>query len=575
MIPLELADGNDAHVFGRILAADTRAGVGGAMVALVADGACLPASGPVTSGPVLASVSTSSDGSFEFDYPLWRAPHLRVEATGFGVVLAAPVKECADAARPLLIELARSSRLRAHVLDTAGQPRANVEVSILAQGNSLLLPEQEQRSDLPAGLPTETWSSKTDREGWVSFSDLPAQIPLEAALQLGTRSVRLERDDVRLAPGEAREVEWRVESGCTLTGIALAEDGQPVSSILLWLAPASVSSSPYFSTHTTHPAQSTSTDKSGRFALSGVPAGDWLLGPAPGLFAKDWRIAPVPTPVRVGIEGSQKLTVLVPRGYSILGAVLDPDGKPAPGARIEIEDEEHRPIAMDCSAESSGFFAVGPLPPRTLFLKANSFSCLDSPVVRAAPGDRGVELKLQRGGTLSGRVIDSATGEGCMAALEYTLEGSSDRPTRGWASGWPAVWTQPGITTTGGFQSPAFSAGTYSIGARTDDGRFGVVKGLSVAIGEAHTDVVLRLSPGGVARITYTGKREALWATVLLDGVATTEPVRIERNRPRRLAVPAGTSALALRAALDGPARTRRIELETGETKEITLTDED
>jgi hypothetical protein len=107
------------------------------------------------------------------------------------------------------------------------------------------------------------------------------------------------------------------------------------------------------------------------------------------------------------------------------------------------------------------------------------------------------------------------------------------------------------------------------------DGRFGLVRGIGVTLGQTHPDVLIQVSQGGTLRLKYTGSQETVWGHIALDGVAVGETGPIGRGSQRLLLMPAGSGVLTLSSKQTGFTRTKAVELKAGETKELTLTDED
>ena len=117
-------------------------------------------------------------------------------------------------------------------------------------------------------------------------------------------------------------------------------------------------------------------------------------------------------------------------------------------------------------------------------------------------------------------------------------------------------------------------AGSYSVAAMTGDGRFALVKGIGVVVGSVHPDVLLQVSAGGRLRLGYQGTKSSLLVRIKLDG-ADIKDLHIDAGTPKSTPAPTGKLVLELRSEVDGPARTKAVELKPGETKEIVITDED
>jgi hypothetical protein len=127
----------------------------------------------------------------------------------------------------------------------------------------------------------------------------------------------------------------------------------------------------------------------------------------------------------------------------------------------------------------------------------------------------------------------------------------------------------------GSFRHEGFEPGRYGITAMTPDGRFAQQAGVDVGPGVESGDIVLALKPGGKLRLVYKGAKPGLFARLSCGGVPIDFGDSLEPGKTKLQLAPAGSLVLELRAEYNGPARTRAIELKAGETKEITLTDED
>jgi hypothetical protein len=232
---------------------------------------------------------------------------------------------------------------------------------------------------------------------------------------------------------------------------------------------------------------------------------------------------------------------------------------------ILVDDENHESILVgDCNAQ--GEFKIGPLRKQVVLLSAQgSASFMASEPVRARSGDTDVQLRLRRGGNIQGRVVDAATGSGCAADLRFTLEGAVANPWDGWSVG--------ATDENGNFDSFPRVAGSYSVAAMTDDGRFALVKGVGVVVGSVHRDVLLQVSAGGKLRLIYRGSKSSILAGIKLDG-ADIQVVRVESGKHNTAPAPAGKLVIEVTSESGGPARLKSVDLGPGETKEIVITDD-
>jgi hypothetical protein len=127
----------------------------------------------------------------------------------------------------------------------------------------------------------------------------------------------------------------------------------------------------------------------------------------------------------------------------------------------------------------------------------------------------------------------------------------------------------------GSFDIRGLVAGRYGLSALTADGRFALQSGVEVAVGAQTSGIQLSLAPGGKLALHYTGAQPRLFVTVTHAGVPVHFGEQLAPGGRVTVLAPAGTLRLELRTDPLGAARTRELELEAGETKEIALTDED
>jgi len=124
---LEVADGIDGRVYGRVVSTETGEAVAGAHVLLENTGAGFTIS---TGGkpifnrgkPGSGGVVTGNDGVFELSCSLWQHPRVRVETDGYGMRYVDLDGLHADPVHALVVRVSRAALLTARVLDAAGAP---------------------------------------------------------------------------------------------------------------------------------------------------------------------------------------------------------------------------------------------------------------------------------------------------------------------------------------------------------------------------------------------------------------------------------------------------------------------
>jgi hypothetical protein len=214
------------------------------------------------------------------------------------------------------------------------------------------------------------------------------------------------------------------------------------------------------------------------------------------------------------LEGSfrQEVRLEVHRGLYIRGRVLDPAGEDAPEGYV-MGTTELAQWPLSVRTDSEGTFALGPLVPGaySLLAHAASFraageSLANSETVEAQGGDEGVVLRLRRGGSLSGTLLDGETGSGCAGGLVHSCV-ESDAVTMRQAD------------EDGTFHVAGLLPGTYHLAGMASGKRAGVLRDVTVQAGVETGPLVLKLVPGALLRVKYAGERGYLNYRISSEGV--------------------------------------------------------
>jgi hypothetical protein len=576
-VVLELAQGNDGLVAGKVVAAESADPIAGARVALVGSSEGDPEPGASPSKEhAQPQATTGVDGAFEFRFPSWRPPHLRVEAEGYGLRLVPPSRDWKPGASALLVKLSRSGTLDARVLDSAGKGIAGAWVHLSAHGYELSNSREDEERGFFGGeyfsLPDEQWKCQTTADGAARIAGLPAGVGFVVEVRKDDKVLQHEASELTLAAGETREIEWRIGAGTRLSGLVLDQDNALVKGQLIWLQKCMVEVPTYFQKHEDERiVKHAQTDAQGRFVIEDVPAGKWWIGPAAE--RNEWDepkpdgVAPCAQVIATAGEPALETTLHVFRGLYIRGKVVDPAGAPVNQCYVHGESEGTM-VWYATQSKEDGTFAFGPITAGSFALTANSSgSFASSEPVRARSGDADVVLRLKPGATIRGHVVDAATGAGCQAQLMFVPE----HPGEGMFGNGMSTSSDPD----GSFRHAGFDPGRYGITAMTTDGRFAQQAGVDVGAGAESGDIVLALKPGGKLRLVYKGAKPSLFVGISCGGVPIGFGDSLEAGKPKVQLAPAGSLVLELRAEYNAPARTKTLELQPGETKEITLTDED
>ncbi len=364
--------------------------------------------------------------------------------------------------------------------------------------------------------------------------------------------------------------EW-VLGGRTLSGLVLDGDSRPVPDLELWVSRRDPGPGHDFqgSPEGNRVTAISTTDDQGRFQINDLEPGTWWIGPAPASGFTDPStesdaVVATATAVEVLAAPTQEITLRVTRGRFIRGKVLDPDGKPDPRSVVFA-----MPILGDwgpyADTDGEGGFAVGPLEAGRFWLVAGAFQRFaNSAPVEAEAGASDVVLRLKVGGGVRGRIIDSRTGKPRAAQVMLTPHVDRKGPF-GHGLGFDVD--------DGEVERHGLSAGGYDIGARTEDGCFGFLHGITVVEGETGKEFELFVTPGGTLKLHYDGPRPAARISLRQDGAPLDWGSTVDAGRSLDLPAPAGTFSIEVEGDSGSSVRTQSVHLDPGEIKEIRLTD--
>lgn len=272
---------------------------------------------------------TSAEGVATFAHVGSELTSVRVTARGFDSAVVAP------SARDLSVTLGAPAELAVSVVDPAGAPASAAEVWL--SGFDLWPPRQAQTGTdgvaLLKGLSQGTYDLRA-RQG-----------ELVSASLVGVMVERGARTTVKLALERGRFVSVRV--------IDSAAEPQPIAAADVVLAEDGL---------TPFPLQGR-TDADGRVALGPIPARPATLSVRADGFMPE-------SGVPIGRDTSSETLVALVRGGRLTGEIVDAEGSPVEGARLEIvgNDWRGRPIARHSGTVNvpRGFFERSYGPPLPL-----------------------------------------------------------------------------------------------------------------------------------------------------------------------------------------------------------------
>ena len=205
-----------------------------------------------------------------------------------------------------------------------------------------------------------------------------------------------------------REYSITIEPGSTIGGIVRDELGQPVEGARVGLSiPISGNQRPgeprvHLTNHVTN------TDANGRWQCDMVPAGlnavSISLEHAEYLVERVQYRSGMPSQRELAELKSRTAVVVLRKGLTLEGRVINSEGNPIANADLSLSRSFRRAI---CTTDDQGRFELDRVPPgrNEVAIRAKGYvPALKQ--VDAAAGMAQVEVRLEDGGTVSGRVVD-------------------------------------------------------------------------------------------------------------------------------------------------------------------------
>ena len=559
---VQLPTGNDLRYFGQVLQREGRSPVPAARVRFAKRKSSLVTysngnSERRTEETVLSDTSTDSQGRFELWVASWSGAKLRIDAEGYGPLLSTLGRghETPEKAREFL--LSRSASLRARLADSAGVPLTEGSLKLWTEDYHL---DATEPGSGWLGLGEVEWRASADPNGLCVLSDLPPDVPLHVQVVPKRGGKKKDFADLTLRPGEAREIEWKVGSGCRLHGSVVDSEGAPVAGCAVWRMRAEGDAPKYFQKYEVRTAEEV-TDAEGRFSFADVDAGRWWVGPAAERDDDDpmdpQAIAPVAEVVEI-VDGTpeRELVLRVCRGIYIQGRVLSGFGDPA--ADCFVLGMRQTGGFTSTQSRDDGTFSLGPLCGGRFKLVAHGMEEADSDTVEADAGANDVVLRLNAGARLVGTVVDAASGTGCRASITCSDRERSD-----------ASFRMTGCQDDGAFTLRGLPPGTYAIVAQASGARVGILRDVVAEPNVEVRDLQVVLRPGATLRIRYAGAEGYLHCLVRADGAVVCFD-GIAAQDDAEITVPAGHLVLDLTLPGTGEEQ-RELDIAVGEKKEVVI----
>ncbi len=496
---------------------------------------------------------TDADGLAGLWWSDLRADQVSVEAEGYGPALVGVQRGHETPQSAFVVRLSCAGCLRGRVLGASDQPIGGAEVEVVARGQHLA--RTEAGSVHPGGFTflnfeDRSWSASTDAEGAFRLCGLSPSIPLQVTVSKNPNLRLTVRDPVKLAPGEEREVDYRLLAGAVVLGVVRDEAGLPVPNCLIWLkAEARRKPSTW---EDDLPDRSVSSDDQGRFEILDVSPGEWELGPAP-------TSGYLPTPVAVHVPvGAARVEVVLElrAGLFVAGRVVGPDGLPVTNVTVMSNR------GPNGESRADGSFRIGPLEPGKVTLNVWSFaSGLTAEPLEVQAGEEDVLLRLEPGGAITGHLVDVSGGPvGGFATLSE--EGA----------GFGTIMFST-VAADGEFTFDGLRPGSYGVSARSAEGGAGSVQGIKVSGSIRVEEVSVRLAPGGQLALRFpTGEGNRAYRVRSGDCLLHFDSVGAEESVTPHL--PAGAVTVELHAPGGALLLTRETVVRAGETLLVDMSKE-
>jgi protocatechuate 3,4-dioxygenase beta subunit len=430
--------------------------------------------------------TTDAMGRFRLEGIGRTAVRLSARAPGFGVADRADVR----AGQAVELFLFAGAMLEGMVRDEAGRPVKAALVSAEADepGNN---------------APTE----RTDAQGAFQIAGIrPGEYTVVARQGWYAPGIAA----VVVEPGRTASVALTLSDGGYLTGRILSAQGRPAAGRAQLEAYEGRSLPGSLRDRMTAEAKA-----DGAFALGPLPLGRVGIGVSAPFHVPLRVDAVVPARGRTVDLGDLSLEA----GLSIRGRVRDRAHNPVPGATVQAAPHDGEPLEPSLETDADGAFRLGGLAPGRYDLTAEAAGFASASATVDAGGEP-VELVLEPGGVIAGRVVDENGAP--INDARVNAERSSDSPGSQRFAGARADEGD------GGFSLRDLAAGTWALAVRATGHGEASLSAVKVAAGRTVNVGTIVLGHGGVVR----------GSVVTTDGSGVpgaTVGVEREANRRRRL----------------------------------------
>lgn len=314
------------------------------------------------------------------------------------------------------------------------------------EGARVEVEQAQEESDLFVSFGSES-SAKSDKDGRFQITGLGGGTCTVRARARPPREKVEGRTGLRSRLGSSRGPYWRVtledvlpsgselvlvlSKGGTVSGRVVDDTGAAVEKFKVRVVEPGSGNFYGFGTNQGTTLSDSFQAENGRFALEGVPGGEWIATATARGYGDSGAM-------RVTMPQSGELTLVVPREATVVGVVLDPDGEPVNGARLlaELQQNNWR-SSFDPEgdkAKKDGSFSLSLAPGEyEIHAAADGFAESVRETLEVAAGEtrEGLVLSLRRAARITG-TLDASVGD--LAGRDINLN-HMDGP------GWDSVST--------------------------------------------------------------------------------------------------------------------------------------
>lgn len=335
--------------------------------------------------------SATSDASGEFTIELG-AGFYDVRAIGDRLISRAtpslrvlPARE-ASAPQRIDVVVERLATLSGRVIDHDKSGVGGATVHAITTSRS-------ERSMARGGLLLDQVTTESDG----SF-EIDALAKKEVILEGRSGHVRARLLVADVKPGERRDgLVIALSEAIEISGLVTSPEGQAVGGAKVNMI---------VNTRGLSHSQQVETDSAGRFAFAPMTRGSFTLEARASGYAAS---IPLSVPIREVKRGSQSYTLVLQRGNSVAGVVIDDDKNPIPGVRIRMGRGGSSFKALERYTDDDGRFTITGVDRAKHWMSAVKGGYATTTVENVEPPESDLEIVLLPFGSIRGQVTD-ATG---------------------------------------------------------------------------------------------------------------------------------------------------------------------